>query len=77
VCLTTAPIAQRLRLRGARLAAALDAPLLVLTVLDSRRFLSRDEGLRVEECEHLFARSRRSPQIVLRAARGHPLSRLI
>jgi hypothetical protein len=37
VCLTTAPIAQRLLMRGARLAAALVAPLLVLTVLDSHR----------------------------------------
>ena len=37
MCLTTAPIAQRLLMRGARLAAALVAPLLVLTVLDSHR----------------------------------------
>ena len=55
VCLTTAPSAQRLRRRGARLAAALDAPLLVLTVLDSHRFLSGDEGLRMEQCEQLCA----------------------
>ena len=55
VCLTTAPSAQRLRRRGARLAAALDATLLVLTVLDSHRFLSRDEGLRMEQCEQLCA----------------------
>ena len=49
VCITTAPSTQRLLRRGARLAAALDAPLLVLTVLDSHRFLSRDEGLRMEQ----------------------------
>ena len=55
VCITTAPSAQRLRRRGARLAAALDAPLLVLTVLDSHRFLSGDEGLRMEQCEQLCA----------------------
>ena len=55
VCITTAPIAQWLLRRGARLAAALDAPLLVLTVLDSHRFLSRDEGLRIEQCEQLCA----------------------
>ncbi|WP_411873903.1 hypothetical protein [Vulcanococcus limneticus] len=42
MCLTTAPSAQRLLRRGFRLAAALDAPLLVLTVLDSHRLLSRD-----------------------------------
>jgi two-component system sensor histidine kinase KdpD len=53
VCLTIAPSAQRLR--RARLAAALDAPQLVLTVLDSHRFLSRDEGLRIEQCEQLCA----------------------
>ena len=55
VCLTTAPSAQRLLRRGARLAAALDAPLLVLTVLNPGRFLSRDEGLRLEQCERLCA----------------------
>ncbi len=76
VCLTTAPIAQRLLRRGARLAGALDAPLLVLTVLDSHRLLSRDEGLRMEQCERLCARSRRIIQIVLGQCRATSLAGL-
>ena len=59
---------------GARLAAALDAPLLVLTVLDSHRLLSRDEGLRMEQCEQLCARSRRITQIVLGQSRATSLA---
>jgi len=39
--------------RAARLAAAMDAPLLVLTVQDPNRFLSRDETLIQEECRQL------------------------
>jgi K+-sensing histidine kinase KdpD len=80
VCLTTAPIAQRLLRRGARLAAALDAPLLVLMVLDSHRLLSRDEGLRMdrlEQCEQLCARSRRITQIVLGQSRATSLAGLL
>jgi two-component system sensor histidine kinase KdpD len=77
VCLTTAPSAQRLLRRGARLAGALDAPLLVLTVLDSHRLLSRDEGLRLEQCEQLCARSRRITQIVLGQSRATSLAGLL
>ena len=77
MCLTTAPIAQRLLRRGARLAAALDAPLLVLMVLDSHRLLSRDEGLRMEQCEQLCARSRRITQIVLGQSRATSLASLL
>ena len=62
---------------GARLAAALDAPLLVLTVLDSHRLLSRDEGLRMEQCEQLCARSRRITQIVLGQSRATSLAGLL
>ena len=77
MCPTTAPSAQRLLRRGARLAAALDAPLLVLTVLDSHRLLSRDEGLRMEQCEQLCARSRRITQIVLGQSRATSLAGLL
>ena len=77
MCLTTAPSAQRLLRRGARLAGALDAPLLVLTVLDSHRLLSRDEGLRMEQCEQLCARSRRITQIVLGQSRATSLAGLL
>ncbi len=62
---------------GARLAGALDAPLLVLTVLDSHRLLSRDEGLRMEQCEQLCARSRRITQIVLGQSRATSLAGLL
>ena len=77
VCITTAPIAQWLLRRGARLAAALDAPLLVLTVLDSHRLLRRDEGLRMKQCEQLCARSRRITQIVLGQSRATSLAGLL
>ena len=51
-------------------------PLLVLTVLDSHRLLSRDEGLRMEQCEQLCARSRRITQIVLGQSRATSLAGL-
>ncbi len=60
-----------------RLAAALDAPLLVLKVLDSHRLLSCDEGLRMEQCEQLCARSRRITQIVLAQSRATSLAGLL
>ena len=47
--------------------------LLVLTVLDWHRLLSRDEGLRMEQCEQLCARSRRITQIVLGQSRASSL----
>ncbi|MCX5961110.1 MAG: hypothetical protein NT053_15280 [Cyanobacteria bacterium] len=52
-------------------------PLLVLTVLDSHRLLSRDEGLRMEQCEQLCARSRRITQIVLGQSRATSLAGLL
>ena len=52
-------------------------PLLVLTVLDSHRLLSRDEGLRMEQCEQLCARSRRITQIVLAQSRATSLAGLL
>ena len=51
-------------------------PLLVLTVLDSHRLLSRDEGLRLEQCKQLCARSRRITQIVLGQSRATSLAGL-
>ena len=52
-------------------------PLLVLTVLDSHRLLSRDEGLRMKQCEQLCARSRRITQIVLGQSRATSLAGLL
>ena len=49
VCPTTAPIARRLLRRGPGWRPPSMHPLLVLTVLDSHRLLSRDEGLRMEQ----------------------------
>ena len=49
----------------------------MLTVLDSHRFLSRDEGLRLEQCERLCARSRRITQIVLGQCRAISLVGLL
>jgi two-component system sensor histidine kinase KdpD len=48
VCLSTYPSSQRLVRRAARLAGYMDAPLLVLTVQDPNRFLSREEGIQLE-----------------------------
>ena len=53
VCLASYHTSKRLLRRAARLAAALDAPLLVLTVQDPNRFLSRAESLIQEECRQL------------------------
>jgi len=53
VCLANYHTSKRLLRRAARLAAAMDAPLLVLTVQDPHRFLSREEALIQEECREL------------------------
>jgi two-component system sensor histidine kinase KdpD len=53
VCLANYHTSKRLLRRAARLAAAMDAPLLVLTVQDPHRFLSREEALIQEECRQL------------------------
>ena len=76
MCLTTAPIARLLLRRGPGWRPPSMHPLLVLTVLDSHRLLSRDEGLRMEQCEQLCARSRRITQIVLGQSRATSLAGL-
>lgn len=53
VCLANYPTSKPLLRRAARLAAAMDAPLLALTVQDPQRFLSREEALIQEECRQL------------------------
>jgi two-component system sensor histidine kinase KdpD len=53
VCLANYHTSKRLLRRAARLAAAMDAPLLALTVQDPNRFLSRAESLIQEECRQL------------------------
>jgi len=53
VCLANHHTSKRLLRRAARLAAAMDAPLLALTVQDPSRFLSREESLIQEECHQL------------------------
>lgn len=53
VCLANYHTSKRLLRRAARLAAAMDAPLLALTVQDPNRFLSREELLIQEECHQL------------------------
>ena len=55
VCLSNSPGSKRLLRRAARLAAAMDAPLLALTVKDPKRFPSREESLAQEECQQLCA----------------------
>jgi two-component system sensor histidine kinase KdpD len=53
VCLSTHPTSKRLVRRAARLAGYMDAPLLVLTVQDPNRFLSREQVLLLEEAKQL------------------------
>ncbi|MFM8524414.1 MAG: universal stress protein [Cyanobacteriota bacterium] len=53
VCLAHDRTSQRLLRRAARLAAAMDAPLLALTVQDPNRFLSREEALIQDDCRQL------------------------
>jgi two-component system sensor histidine kinase KdpD len=53
VCLANFHTSKRLLRRAARLAAAMDAPLLALTVQDPSRFLIREESLIQEECRQL------------------------
>jgi len=53
VCLANHHTSKRLLRRAARLAAAMDAPLLALTVHDPNRFLSREQSLIQEECRQL------------------------
>ena len=53
VCLANYHTSKRLLRRAARLAAAMDAPLLALTVEDPNRFLSREESLIQEQCQQL------------------------
>ena len=55
VCVPASPVAERLLRRAARLAAALDAPLIVLTVQPTNRLLSREEAKVLETCERLCA----------------------
>ena len=53
VCVANHQTSKRLLRRAARLAAAMDAPLLALTVHDPNRFLSREELLIQAECRQL------------------------
>ena len=53
VCLSTHHDAKRLLRRAARLAGFMDAPLLLLIVINPQTFLTRDEGIMLEECTRL------------------------
>ncbi len=53
VCVSTYPNSVQLLRRGARLANYMNAPLYVLFVADSERFLSKEESLHIHTCEKL------------------------
>jgi two-component system sensor histidine kinase KdpD len=53
VCLSTYPDSKRLLRRAARLSGFMDAPLLVVIVLNPQTFLSREEGIMLEDCTRL------------------------
>jgi len=53
VCLGPTPYGPKLLRRAARLAAAMEAPLVALTVQDPNRFLSKEQSLMQEQCQQL------------------------
>jgi len=53
VCLSMYPGSRRLLRRAARLAGFMDAPLLVVIVLNPHSFLTREESLVLEDCARL------------------------
>jgi two-component system, OmpR family, sensor histidine kinase KdpD len=53
VCISTYPNSVQLIRRGARIASYMNAKFYVLFVENSDRFLTKDESLHVETCEHL------------------------
>jgi two-component system sensor histidine kinase KdpD len=53
VCLGPTPYGPKLLRRAARLAAAMEAPLVALTVQDPHRFMSKQESLMQEQCQQL------------------------
>ncbi len=53
VCLSMYPGSRRLLRRAARLAGFMDAPLLVVIVLNPHRFLTREDSLVLEDCTRL------------------------
>ncbi|MFN7678990.1 MAG: universal stress protein [Cyanobacteriota bacterium] len=86
VCLDATPLSKRLLRRAARLAAALEAPLLALTVHDPHRFLSREESLSLEECRQLcmdvggtFLREESADILptIARVAREHRVTQIV
>ncbi|WP_414575360.1 sensor protein KdpD [Anabaena sp. CCY 9402-a] len=53
VCVSTYPNSVQLLRRGARLAGYMNAPLYVLFVADTDRFLTKEESLHIDTCEKL------------------------
>lgn len=53
VCVSTYPNSLQLLRRGARISSYMHAQLYVLFVQDPDRFLTKDESLHIETCEHL------------------------
>lgn len=53
VCVSTYPNSLQLLRRGARIASYMNAPLSAVFVADPDRFLTKDESLHIETCEHL------------------------
>jgi two-component system, OmpR family, sensor histidine kinase KdpD len=53
VCVSTYPNSMQLLRRGARIASYMNAPLFVVYVADTERFLTKEESLYIETCEKL------------------------
>ena len=86
VCLSTYPNSIQLLRRGARLSNYMNAPLYVIFVDASDRFLSKEESLHVETCEKLcqdfggeFLRVKNSdvPRAIAATAAAHHITQII
>ncbi len=86
VCISTYPNSLRLLRRGARLANYMNAPLFVLFVEDSDRFLNKTETLHIETCEQLcqefggqFLRitSQKVPEAIAKTAEAHKITQIV
>jgi two-component system sensor histidine kinase KdpD len=86
VCISTYPNSTQLLRRGARLASAMRARLYALLVEHPERFLTRDESLYIETCEHfcrefggefIRVKSTKVVEVIAEAARQYHITQVI
>lgn len=86
VCISTYPNSTQLLRRGARLASAMRARLYALLVEHPERFLTRDESLYIETCEHfcrefggefIRVKSTKIAEVITEAAHQYHITQVI